>query len=315
MKFPRLSRLLWISQLIGACFSDQLLSQNTFSASSAGVNISLSLAWGTHFRRAGVAIQAYYINKGFQANSCVRAYYSFKSPGPLKLYPELVLSQGIVYAFGPERMYFNPFFSSVSNQTPYEHSIGYSYNAWFNTARTTQQTGIVALTFSGASLIAENDILGAPTLDRFRTGAFLLQYQYRDIYQAAISCALWTGQFGHKKDISVLSRFYNNCYMDTVGGRYTEISHGLLSLQVKYYAGYGHDIQGNAGVDAEQVRDFIQNRIIHNMAFIPDKWQRTKNCHIPMLDENGHIFLFEEGQKIRPPRPYLNFFSGANVFY
>jgi hypothetical protein len=315
VKFPPLSRRRWISLLAATTFLGQLHSQNAFSSGNTGLNVSLCLAAGTHFQRIGVSIQFYYVNQGFQANTVVRCYFNVKAPGPDKRYGELVLSQGVLYAFGPMQDFNNPFFSSVSNQTGLPHSIAYAYNGWFNRIRTSQRTGIIALTYEGAGVTVENDILGAPSLDRFRTGAFLLRYQHRDIFQAAVNCAMWTGQFGRKKDIFLISKFYNNCYMDTVGGLYTNFSHGLLSGQIKVNVGYGHNVQANVGVDAEQIRDIMQNRIMHNMAFIPDKWQRTKNCHIPMLDENGHVFLYTEGQKVRKARLYWNLFSNANEFY
>ena len=41
------------------------------------------------------------------------------------------------------------------------------------------------------------------------------------------------------------------CSMDTVGGVYTNTSHGLLSLQVKYHVGYSQNVQLNAGMSKE----------------------------------------------------------------
>jgi hypothetical protein len=289
--------------------------QNLLYEKDYGVNVSLNFAIGSHFQRVGANLQLYYVNGLFQANSTVRAYFNLRAPGPRQAYPELLLSQGVVFGFGPTRSWFNPFFASISNQTNYEHSFSYSYNAWFNTVRTSQQTGIIAITVAGMSLLAENDILAAPSLDRFRTGAFLLQYQHLDQFQTALSCAIWTGQFGRKREIFLIKAFYNNCYMDTVGGRYTSLAHGLLSLQMKYNVGYGQDVQANLGIDSEQIRNVIQNRLMHNMRFLPDKLKQTKNCHLPMLDENGKVFLYGEGQKIRRAKLYWNLFSNANVFY
>ena len=105
------------------------------------------------------------------------------------------------------------------------------------------------------------------------------------------------------------------CYMDTVRGVYTQYSHGLLSAQVKYNLGYSQNVQLNAGVDAEQVRNAVQNKVIHDMPFIPRKWNKAKNCYIPMLDSEGGQYLYRPGQRIKPPRLYLNLFSNASVFY
>jgi len=59
----------------------------------------------------------------------------------------------------------------------------------------------------------------------------------------------------------------------------------------------------------------LQNKFIHDMRFIPKKWNRSKNCHIPMIDDKGAQYLYKEGQEVRKPKMYLNLFSNANVFY
>jgi hypothetical protein len=96
---------------------------------------------------------------------------------------------------------------------------------------------------------------------------------------------------------------------------YTNKAHGLLSAQVKYHAGYSQIAQLNAGIDAEQVRNAVQNKLIHNMRFLPEHATRTKTCHLPMLDEKGNLFLYAENQSVRRPRVYLNLFSNPNLFY
>lgn len=292
----------------------RLCAQNVDLGNKAlGFNVSANLAFGTHFQRLGFNLNFFYINSHFQANTELRAYFSFKNLGPKKMYPELVMSQGLVYSYGAAIGYFNPFFSSVSNQTGYSNAVAYSYNVYLNTVRTSQQTGLLCLQFEPVALVIENDLLARPSLDRFRTGAVLVQYQYRDQFQAGINCTLWTGKMGNRMQ-SGSSAIRSGCYMDTTGGVYPELSHGLLSAQVNYYAGHGQTAQLNAGIDAEQVRNAVQNRFMHDMVFLPKAW-RTKNCYIPMIDDKGHQFLYREGQSVRKPRLYLNAFTNAGVFY
>ena len=114
VKLPPLLRPRWIKFLLLFVLSNHnFLAQNLISASSLGVNVSLNLAVGSHFRRLGVNLHLYYVNQGFQSNSTIRAYFNLRAPGPRRPYPELVLSQGVVFGFGPTREYSNPFFSSV----------------------------------------------------------------------------------------------------------------------------------------------------------------------------------------------------------
>jgi hypothetical protein len=272
------------------------------------------MAFGTHFQRFGVNFNFYYVRDFFQANSEIRLYYSFKNLGPKFINPELVLSQGVVFGYGPTHNPYNAFINSVSNQTKYMHSVSYSYNVYINPVRTAQRTGILSLQFNRVSLIAENDLLAKPALDRFRTAAFLIQYQHENQFQAAINCTMWTGMMGKKRPIHH-PKFYYDCYMDTTGGMYHGYSHGLLSAQVKYNVGWSQNVQLNAGLDAEQVRNAVQNKFIHDMRWIPKKWNHSNNCHIPMLDEKGQQYLYREDQKIRKPKMYLNLFSNAGVFY
>lgn len=310
-----LKKILIRISLILLFIPSQIFAQDlVVHTTNIGFNVGLNFAFGTHFQRLGVKLNFYYLNSFFQANSELRAYFNFKSLGPKLRYPELVLSQGLVYVYGAKEKFFNPFLSSVSNQSFYENSIAYSFNAYFNKRKTTQQTGIISIQVHQFSLLTENDILARQTLDRFRTAAILLQYQYEDKFQAALNCSMWTGSMGNKQH-SDRPEFRSGCYMDTAGGIYANTSHGLLSAQFKYNVGYSQNIQANVGIDAEQVRNVLQNKFIHDMPFVPKKLRKGKNCHIPMLDTNNNPYLYSEGQKIRKPKLYLNVFSNANVFY
>lgn len=240
-------------------------------------------------------------------------YRSFINLAPAADYNEIVTSAGLVFGYGNKRESYNPFLSNISNQTGYTHSVAYSYNAyWPQKVKTRQQTGTLTLQFTDFSIISENDILGHSFYDRFRTGAFLLQYQYQNKYQFALNCTMWTGQMGNK---IMGNRHFPAGYMDTTGGVYTNYSHGLLSAQVKMYADQGQNLQANLGVDAEQVRNFVQNKLIHDLIFIPRKWYKPINSHIPMLDTEDNQYLYKEGQKIKKPELYFNLFSNAALFY
>jgi hypothetical protein len=285
-----------------------------YQSKNIGFNVGANCAIGSHFKRFGININFFYVNNFIQTNSELRAYFSFKNLGPKFINPELVLAQGIVFGYGKKQTYYNPFISSISNQTGFKNSIGYSYNIYLNNIKTSQVTGIVAFQFNKISLVTENDILAKPILDRFRTGAILIQYQYQDLFQAGVNCTMWTGKMGKTAETD-RPEIYTKCYMDTTNGVYSNISHGLLSAQFKYNIGLSQTVQANLGIDAEQVRDAFQNKFIHDMKFIPKKWNAAKNCHIPMIDENGNQYLYQPESKIRKPDLYWNIFSNPNIFY
>lgn len=284
-----------------------------YKEGNVGFNIGANFALGSHFQRMGLNFTWFYVNNNLQLNSEIRTYHNFKNLGPKKPHNEMVLSQGINFGYGAKQNYFNPFLSSVSNQTGYQNAIAYSYNFYFNKIKTRQVTGIIALQFNSFSIITENDILAKPTLDRFRTGAFLIQYQYKDVYQASVNCSMWTGAMGRvvRNDAAYMKR----CYVDTTGGTYTQYSHGLLSAQIRYHMGLSQNVQANLGVDAEQVRNFVQNKVIHDAFFLPRSWFKRNNCYLPMLDENNRQYLYKPDQKIKQPELYLNIFANSSVFY
>lgn len=286
-----------------------LYKQNGF-----GFSLGAHLAFGTHVQRMGLSLNAFYIKDIVQLNGETRFYFNAKNLGPAKRYEEAVTSLGLLLGFGDRNSSYNPFLSAVSNQTGYRYSVAYAYNMYHNKVGTSQQTGLISLQFNRISFIMENDIFAKPILDRFRTGGFLLQYQHDSLFQAAVNCSMWTGQMG-KVTATDNKKIYPGCYMDTTGGVYTSYSHGLLSAQMKWHAGYSQTFQLNAGVDAEQVRHVMQNKLIHDMKWMPQKWQKVKNCHIPMLDDKGNAYLFQEGQNIKPAKLYFNAFSNAGVFY
>ncbi|MCD6010189.1 MAG: hypothetical protein K0Q79_51 [Flavipsychrobacter sp.] len=268
---------------------------------------------GNKFQRIGGTIQGYYCYDFMQVNAEVRAYRNFKNLGPVGQYNELVTSAGLVVGYGAKLKEHNPFLSPVANQTKYINSISYCYNAYFNKIKTTQQTGIVTLQFNRLSIISENDIFARPKLDRFRTGAFLVQYQYKDLYQFAINCTMWSGQMRHSvvgdKD------FPFSCYQDTTNSVYANNSHGLLSGQFKMAIGNWQTLQTNIGVDWEQVRNAVQNHMLHDVLLGPALWPKSQNCHLPVLDTEGNQYLYKPGQKIKRAQPYWNVFTSAATFY
>ncbi len=277
-----------------------------------GFNVGFVSAFGTHVQRFGLVIHGYAVYDFAQINASVRLYDNFKNLGPAGENGEFNASLGLCLGYGSKPNEKNWFVSSVSNQTGYKNSISYSYNIWRNTIKTSQVTGVLAFQFNHISIITENDLLAKPVLDRFRTGAFLIQYQDKH-FQYAINCTMWTGKMGSavKND----SLFPKPGYMNSENGVYSNLSHGLLSAQVKYANQYGQYLQSNIGVDAEQVRNVVQNKIIHDMPFVPKKWNKAQNLHIPMIDAKGNQYLYRENQKVRKPKPFVNAYTSPNIFY
>ena len=277
-------------------------------------NAGLNMALGTHIDRIGIVLNAAYVNDHFQANAETRLYFNLRNLGPRKKYTEVSAGLGVLYGYGKMNTWYNPFYNSVSNQTGYKYVVAYSYNRYWNKRRTSQGTGILALQFDKITVINENDLLAPPSLDAFRTGGFLVQFQQDSMFQFALSTAMWTGKMGFQTERND-PHFRFGCYMDTTGSIYANYSHGILSAQVKYYGVYGQNAQANIGIDSERIRNVIQNEITHDMNFLPKCWIKNKNCHIPMLDDKGEQFLYKDGQKIRPAKFYFGVGGNESLFY
>jgi hypothetical protein len=260
-----------------------------------GFNVGFVSAFGTHFQKFGVVVQGYYVYQFVQVNASVRLYDNFKNLGPKGEYAEINAALGLCVGYGKKNRETNQFVSSVGNQTGYTNSIAYSYNVWYNRRKTSQVTGIIALQFHHFSVISENDLLAKRILDRFRTGALLLQYQDKHI-QYAVNATLWTGQLGRAVTNDTL--FPYKGYINTEGGVYANYSHGLLSAQIKVSNEYGQYLQ---------VRNVLQNKAVHTIF--------PNNYHIPMIDTTGNQYLYKKGQVIKKPKLYLNAFTNANIFY
>lgn len=288
--------------------SNFLFSQNgnaqEFTSKNSGVRVGLVVGLGNRIDRIGISCNAYYFDNFLQVNAEVKAYYNFRNPGPKKMYPELQSALGFVIGYGKNVSDSNQFITSISNQTNYRNSFAYSYNFYLNKVRTTQQTGIVALQFQQLSVVVENDILARPRFDRFRTGAFLIQYQYKQ-FQFAVNSTLWTGQLGNVVNDNP---HFPHGYVDTTNAVYPEFSSGLLSLQFKTVLPYYQYAQANLGVDAEQVRNVMQNKFVHGVF-------RSKNSDIPMLDTQGKQYLYKDDQEIRKGHFYYNALLNPGIFY
>ena len=247
-------------------FATANVSAQQYRDDNVGINIGIVAAFGNKFDRFGVTVNGYYAKNNFQVNGGLRCYFNFKNIGPNKQYIEAVTSLGIVYGYGKYNTDTSLFFNPVGNQTFKQNSVGYAFNFYINPIGTSQQTGTISIEVKNFNLIAENDIFARPKLDRYRTGAFLIQYKKAD-FALGINTTLFTGEMGEK--IADNNYPFSHLYKSDINGNYTQNSHGLLSIQVQYVSEHYQQLQGNFGIDSERVRHVVQNRLIHDMIFLP----------------------------------------------
>ena len=277
--------------------------------------LGLSLTLGTIRQRLGVIAKGYYAGSDFQANMEVGVHYNVASFGPPLSGPEVRASLGGVYAWGDIDATDNVFLSPVSNQTGHKYSLAYAYAYYWDRIGTSQPTGTFALQVDAFHLSTENDLFAGRGGDKFRTGAISAAYRNNKT-QVTVKTLLWTGNTGIDtpkiKDTQYPGRFG---YKDMSRAPHGTYAHGILSAQVQYAWYEFQTLGAEVGVDSEKVRHAVQNRFIHDMVFIPDKWVTTENPHVPMHDAQGGQYLFLEGQTIKPAEPFIEVSMNPSLFY
>lgn len=278
------------------------------------INAGFSLEIGTPIRRVGGFLRSYYIYQQFQFNAEARLYYQISTFGPSKKGWEWQTGVGTVFFWGKaEENWRNPFFSLVSQQAKHPYSVGYAYQYYLDEQETSQATGTIAFQVSDFQVAIENDLLGRFGEDKYRTATFLVQYQ-DTLQQIGVKSILWTGStFGaeHGKNPNYPAR---SGYWDMENAKFGNFSHGILGTYYHYFW-ENQVIGGSIGLDDERVRHALQNRFIHDLFFIPKKWNNIENRHVPMVDTEGKSYIFLEDQKIRKTKPYFQFSVNPTLFY
>lgn len=287
------------------------LTAQTYRDRHVGVQFGICASGGTHTTQFGIFLRGYYKNNWFQWNNDIRINYYYRNLGPKTPHPEIQISTGILGAFGKKVKRDNPYWSKVGNQTRYNNSIGYAYNIYINKIHTSQLTGTFMFQFGRFYWVNENDIFARPMKDRFRTAGAEIGWQEKNI-RVAGTIQLWTGELG--KAVQGTSYPSPAGYLDTTHSKYPFLSHGLLFFHLDYAdRTYIQQWRAAAGVDAEQVRHAIQNKLMHDFILHPMEKKNPENYHLPMISKDGQQYLFQSGQTIRKPKPYLNLFYNPDV--
>ena len=309
MKNNSINILLFI---IFNCLGNVVYSQISFS-------IGITSNIGTSVDRIGVYILPQIRNEFIQCNARAGITYNLRSFGTMVRGPELQMGVGIVVPFGvTDSLSYSPI-DLVSNQSAKRYSIAYAYNRYFDKAGTSQFTGIIGFQTNKLRFITENDILSFIRQDRYRTAAAMISYIDK-MSAFSIKTILWTGDsFDHNaikvtNDTIYRSRFG---YKDLSKAAWGKYSVGIFCFQVEraYSAFSTQTAKAMVGVDAEQVRQIFQNKFIHDMYFVPERFIGYKNVHYPMLQDDGTPCLMRQGQKVRKPRPFFNVGLNDNLFY
>lgn len=272
------------------------------SGFQAGLNIDL----GTKLLRMGIFANAYYLIGNLQLNGTFRTQQGLNGYGPPGARSETQFSIGGIWGLGKKSDIVSPFFSCIDNRTGRNSGIGYSHNFYFDNIGSGQRTGTILLQFGSFLFATENDAFADGIMDRFRTGAILMAWTQGDT-RIALNSLLWTGDPASKGRRNLNDARYPGRWgvVDLYDATYGRYSHGILSLQAQRLVAPGIVVRADAGIDHEMIRHILQNRFIHDLFFIPPRWVKVRNRHVPMLDREGRPFLFLPGQQLKPAQLFL----------
>ena len=293
-----------------------LFSQNT-TKSNWGWTGGFSFNIGNKVKRLGVQAGFFLHHDFIQINLQTAAYHTFNGWGPDLKRNEAQVALGILGSWGnPQKNRQNPFIQILSNQTQRPYSVGYAYKWYFDDIQTSQKTGFIAVGFNSFNIVSENDAFIGKGTDKFRTGSIAFQYYHQNTL-FTLNNIMWTGDPKYIKTKRVKGTRYpaRFGYFDLNQALYGKYSHGVLAFQVIQHLPFQQNARLSLGMDAEQIRHFVQNKLIHDMPFFPKKWNKAENAHYPMLDTEGNAYLFKESQQIRPIRFYWELALNGTLFY
>ncbi len=257
----------------------------TFKAERIGASIGLLFNIGTHSNRVGVSVNTYYQDHFYQINVGSSFTFNHKGYGGRKKFWESQNSLGLVLLGGKKEISPDFQLNGLLHNTSYNYGLGYNYIWYFDNAKTSQLSGGWGLHLKAFSFLFENDIFGGQGKDRFRTGHISLNYRYED-FKITAGLNIWTGETA--KSVWHKDSFYKcpNGYRELDNLDYGKTSHGILYGGIAYNIGYGQFADLRIGVDSEKIRHVFQNRLMHDLIFLPKSIKR-KTPHYPRLDDDG----------------------------
>lgn len=292
-----------------------------------GAQAGISCTFGTHVNRIGLTFKGF-VNYDFaQLNFVWLGNYTFKSLAANQRGLENQLRLGGALAWGRRDTLLNPYLHECGQQTGRRYAVAYSCN-WYNDGwRTNQRTGTISFQAYDARLAMENDFLSFIAQDRYRTGAASVSYWVRATNTMLnLQHISWTGDpygVGSKwisYDTLVPALFG---YLDMYEAPYGRYSAGIAALSVEQLLPYYYQTaHASLGWDAERIRNFMQNELIHDSPLMPIHWVpglddsfRNKNPHVAMITSTGEAYTYRPHQKLRKPQLYGQLGLNGGVYY
>ena len=205
-------------------------------------------------------------------------------------------SLGIILLAGKRNQSVDFEMDGLNHQTNYNYGLGFNYVIYKDNIGTSQLSGGFGVHLKNVAVYHENDVFGGQAKDRFRTGHVNITYRKQD-FKISTGVNLWTGETAG----SFWERFQG--YKCKSGYRSLEhlpfgkTSHGIAYLGLKMNGPFNQIVSIKTGVDSEEIRHIVQNRLIHDLYFLPEKVKRS-TPHYPRLGDDGcAVFNRDEARR------------------
>lgn len=289
-------------------FIPLILQGQTISNQKLGASIGLLLNFGTHVNSVGFAVNAYYTDYFYQLNTGSSFTFNFTGYGNRKNYWESRTNLGLILLAGKREMAPDFQLNGLLHNTSFNYGIGYNYIWYYDNAATSQLSGGWSLHLKNTSILFENDVFAGQAKDRFRTGHLTFNYRYED-FKFTAGLYIWTGETANSVWEKVSMDQCPSGFRILEELPFGKTSHGIVYGGVNYNLGYGQIAQARIGVDSERLRHSFQNRLTHDLVFLPKSIERN-TPHYPRLDENG-CAVFEDSL-VRKDKFYFQLGSNEN---
>lgn len=284
-----------------------LHSQN-YLRDHTGVKLGLMLNFGSHINAIGLNFNAYYTDYFFQFNAGSTIYFYANGYGQRKRFWENRNAFGLVLLAGKKQSNIDFQLDGLNHQTQYDYGLAYNYLWYFDNVGTTQRSGGFGIHIKNISLYHENDVFAGSAEDRFRTGHFLISYKLEN-FKIGVGLAIWTGETIDGVKVNITSPKMRKGYKSLEERPFGKTSHGNAYVSMISNLPYQQNLHLRIGMDSEHIRHSIQNRLIHDLLFLPKKMSRT-SYHYPRLDQDG-CPTFEKST-VRPTKFYTQFGMNEN---
>ena len=272
-----------------------------------GIGISLMGNFGDELSRFGFVASSYYVMDHWQEEMRIGVFYTLRPVGPPLSTPEIQLNLSLGYGYGKKSWESAGYANFLTNKTKYKTLISYCLNFYLDRLGTSQRTGTIWFQNGHWAFYTENDLF-AQHSDHFRTGAARLAWI--DTISFSLNLVTWTPETKNvpvQTDPDYPARWG---YKDLTKQKYGRYSTGFIYLQVE-----NSNFSAGLGYESEWIRYVFQNKLIHDMIFLPRFLVPAKMKHYPMVAADGQAYLFKPGQKVRPGQVVWFVAKKRGMFY